>query len=119
MIKHMGKVKASVLLSNPAASSPQLLETDALANTGFHYLCIPEHIAQQLRLQTLEERTIVFPNGTLKSCAYVGPVEIHCLNRVCITGALVLGEEVLLGEIPLRDMNLRIHPLQKKLVVGV
>jgi hypothetical protein len=37
-------------------------------------------------------------------------VELHFKNRVGFTGALVLGNEVLLGAIPMEDMDLVIIP---------
>lgn len=117
--KTLGKVKTSILLTNPAEPGLQRIEADSLANTGINYLCIPAHVAQQLKLKTLEKRTIVRADGSLLRCDYVGPVQIDCLHRTCLAGALVLGDEVLLGDIPLRDMNLCIHPSRKKLVVSL
>jgi hypothetical protein len=37
---------------------------------------------------------------------------------MCLTGALVLGETVLLGAIPIEDMDLVIHPAQLKITVN-
>ena len=41
---------------------------------------------------------------------YVSPVRISMLNRECVTGALVFGNQVLLGAIPMEDMDLIIEP---------
>jgi hypothetical protein len=41
---------------------------------------------------------------------YVGPVEVRFGNRRCFTGAMVLGNEVLLGAIPMQDMDLVLRP---------
>jgi hypothetical protein len=38
------------------------------------------------------------------------PVEVRFKNRVCFTGAVVLGQEVLLGAIPMEDMDIIIIP---------
>lgn len=38
--------------------------------------------------------------------AYVGPIEVRFANRRCFTGAMVLGDEVLLGAIPMEDIDL-------------
>ena len=35
---------------------------------------------------------------------YAGPIEILFENRNCFVGALVLGDEVLLGVVPMEDM---------------
>ena len=36
----------------------------------------------------------------------MGPIEVNFANRRCYTGAIVLGNEVLLGAIPMKDMDL-------------
>ena len=41
---------------------------------------------------------------------YVGPIEIRFKNRVGFSGALVLGNQVLLGAIPMEDMDLVVIP---------
>jgi hypothetical protein len=37
-------------------------------------------------------------------------VEVRFRNRRCFTGAMVLGNEVLLGAIPMEDMDLVLQP---------
>ena len=49
-------------------------------------------------------------DGSKKSVPYVGPVELRFKNRVGFAGALVLGDEVLLGAIPMEDMDLIVIP---------
>jgi hypothetical protein len=39
-------------------------------------------------------------------------------NRLCFTGALVLGNEVLLGANVLEDLDVIISPIQRKLIVN-
>jgi len=41
---------------------------------------------------------------------YVGPIEIKFKNRTGFAGALVLGTQVLLGAIPMEDMDLIVIP---------
>lgn len=48
----------------------------------------------------------------------MGPIKINFENRMCLTGALVLGENVLLGAIPIEDMDLIIHPAKMTLTVN-
>ena len=40
----------------------------------------------------------------------MGPIEVRFANRRCFTGAMVLGNEVLLGAIPMQDMDLVLRP---------
>jgi hypothetical protein len=78
--------------------------------------CIPSHIAIQLDLKEFEKREVTVADGTKHLCPYVGPIRLQVANRQCLTGALVLGEEVLLGAIPIEDMDMIIHPAQLKLM---
>jgi hypothetical protein len=45
-------------------------------------------------------------------------VEVRCANRRCFTGAMVLGDEVLLGAIPMEDMDLVLQPQLQQLSVN-
>ena len=114
----MGIIYSDITLSNPSNTSLQVVEIKALVDTGALFLCIPEHIAIQLKLQEYEKREVTIADGSKRLCPYVGPVKINYLNRMCLTGALVIGENVLLGAIPMEDMDLIIHPAQLKLIVN-
>ena len=85
----------------------------ALADSGAVHLCIPEHIAIQLQLRELEQREVILADGRRRTVPYMGPIEVSFANRRCFTGAMVLGNEVLLGAIPMEDMDLVLrHKLQ-------
>ena len=90
----------------------------ALADSGAVHLCIPEHVAIQLQLQELERREVVLADGRRRTVPYVGPVEVRFRNRRCFTGAMVLGDEVLLGAIPMEDMDLVLQPQLQKIDVN-
>jgi len=94
---------------HPAADLAPL-EVSALADSGAVHLCIPEHLAIQLNLAELERREVVLADGHRRTVPYVGPVEVRFRNRRCFTGAMVLGNEVLLGAIPMEDMDLVLRP---------
>ena len=81
-------------------------------------LYIPKHLAIQLKLTEYEKREVTIADGSKKLVPYVGPIKINYQNRMCLTGALVLGNMVLLGAIPIEDMDLIIHPAQLKLIVN-
>jgi hypothetical protein len=49
---------------------------------------------------------------------YVGPIETRFKNRVGLGGALVLGDQVLLGAIPMEDMDLVVIPRDRKVDVN-
>jgi clan AA aspartic protease len=117
-IAGMGLAYAQLTLSNPR--EPQLLaiEVRALADSGSTYVCLPEHVAIQLRLETLYQREVTIADGSRRVCPYVGPLQVRFDGRACFTGALVLGEEVLLGAIAMEDMDLVISPSDRRVTVN-
>ena len=114
----MGLIRATVTLLNPTAPDLLGLEVSALADSGAVHLCIPEHLAVQLQLRELERREVVLADGHRSSVPYMGPVEVRFANRRCFTGAMVLGDEVLLGAIPMEDMDLVLQPQLQQLTVN-
>ena len=57
-------------------------------------------------------------DGSEKSVPYVGPIEIRFKHRVGFTGALVMGDQVLVGAIPMEDMDLVVIPRTRTLDVN-
>jgi len=114
----MGVVNTSLTLSNPRRPELEPLEVEALADTGATHLCIPEHVHLQLGLEVLEWREVVLADGSLRSVPYAGPVQMRFGNRTGFTGALVMGQQVLVGVIPMEDMDLVVVPRTRRLEVN-
>ena len=114
----MGIMNIELVLSNPRQTSLQPVRVEALVDTGAITLCIPEHVRIQLQLEELERREITVANGKKEVVPYVGPVRIACLGRSCFGGALVLGDRVLLGAVPMEDMDLVISPTKRQVTVN-
>jgi len=114
----MGLVYASISLRNPREVELKPLEVRALVDTGATHLCIPEHVAIQLKLEAVYEREVTTADGSKRLCPYVGPIEVRFNGRASFTGALVLGDEVLLGAVPMEDMDLVISPSTHNVVVN-
>jgi clan AA aspartic protease len=114
----MALTYASVRLSNPSRPQLRAMDVHALVDTGSVYLCVPEHVALQLELTELEKREVALADGRKHLRPYAGPVRIEFQGRNAFTGALILGDEVLLGAIPLEDMDLVVHPLSQELTVN-
>jgi clan AA aspartic protease len=102
----MGLAYATLELRNPKEPDLPPLFVRSLADTSAPHLCIPAQVARQLRLQELQRREVVTAEGRNMLCSYVGPVEVSCNGRSCYTGAIVQGDEVLLGAMPMEDMDL-------------
>ncbi len=114
----MGYVKAQVGLSNPSRPEFAKLDVSALVDTGSLMLCIPQHVQLQLGLEQAETREISTADGSRHVVPYVGPVRVTFGNRQCFVGALVLGDEVLLGAVPMEDMDLVVLPAEHRLAVN-
>lgn len=114
----MGLVSAKVLLENPQEPGLRGIEVDTLVDSGAVHLCIPEHLQIQLKLKEIDKKEVTLTDGSKRLVPYVGPVLIRFKNRVGFAGALVLGDEVLLGAIPMEDLDLVVLPKEKKLDVN-
>ena len=114
----MGMIRAEIELSNPKDSSLKPIVINALVDTGAITVCIPEHIVLQLGLEEIEKREVTTADEKHHVVPYVGPVQIRFENRTCFTGALVMGDSVLLGAVPMEDMDLVIAPSRETIAVN-
>jgi clan AA aspartic protease len=114
----MGLVRGRIALRNPRKPDLNPVEVDALADSGAVHLCIPAHVQIQLGLEEISRKEATLADGGKKVVPYVGPVEIRFKNRVGFAGALVMGDEVLLGAIPMEDMDLVVIPSSRTLDVN-
>lgn len=106
----MGLFTAKVLLKNPRKGGLQPVEVEALADTGAVHLCIPEDVRIQLALDEIDGKEVTIADGSKRLVPYVGPVEVRFKNRIGFVGALVMGDQTLLGAIPMEDMDLNVIP---------
>ena len=114
----MGLVNEKVLLKNPRLPELAPVDVVALADSGAVHLCIPEHVQIQLKLEAIDNKEVTLADGSKKLVPYVGPIELRFKNRVGFAGALVMGDQVLLGAIPMEDMDLIIIPKTRTLDVN-
>ena len=83
----MGLVRTEIELSNPRDAGIRPLRVMSLVDTGALHPCVPEQVA------------------------------IKFENRACFTGALVFGNEVLLGAVPMEDLDVLASPATRTLIV--
>ena len=114
----MGLVSAKIQLSNPVDRSLSPLETAALAGTGALHLCISTHIQIQLKLTEIDRKEVILADGSRQLVPYVGPIETRFKNRVGFVGALVMGDQVLLGAIPMEDLDLIVIPATRTIDIN-
>lgn len=114
----MGLVNAEVTLRNARRPDLEPAKVTALADSGALHFCIPEHVQIQLELEEIDKKEVTLADDSHKLIPYVGPVEIRFRNRVGFVGALVMGNQVLLGAIPMEDMDLVVIPSTRSLEVN-
>ena len=114
----MNKSDATLTLRNPVHPELATIEVKALADTAATHLCLPKQVADQLELVEQDQREATFEDRSKKLLPYVGPGEIRFGNRSCFLGAMVLGDEVLLGTIPMECMDLVVSPMTREVMVN-
>jgi len=114
----MVHIFADIELSNPRNPELRSIPVHALADTGALMLCLPEHLAIQLELETETTREVTVAEGRSIKVPYAGPIKVRFENRICYVGGLVMGDEVLLGAVPMEDMDLVLSPSQQKVSVN-
>lgn len=114
----MGIAHATIRLENPKRNDLHPIEVEALAHTGSLFLCIPEEVRLQLQLTPTSQKEVTTADGRRTLCPYVGPLRIQFENRECYVGAVVLGDEVLLGAVPMEDMDLVVVPSARRVAAN-
>jgi clan AA aspartic protease len=114
----MGLTHASLKLTNLFTGAT--VELQALVDSGATPMCITESIARQLGFDTTEvySTRIRIADASRIEVPVVGPIRIEFENRSCCTEAYVLGDEPLIGVIPIEAMDCIIEPRNQRLVVN-
>ena len=96
------------------------LEVKALVDSGAYMFAINEKIKTQLGLEAIDHQTAELANSEILKLEIVGPIDIKSENRSTTVRAMVLpGEsEILLGSIPMKDMDVVVEPRKQQLIVN-
>jgi len=124
----VGNVFAEITLKNGAdlilARNGHITEQDvrsrtmtAMVDTGAMTLVIGEDLCQELGLAVIGTHVAYLAGGTEVFCKVTEPIQICWKDRTSTTSAWVLpgDEEVLLGVIPLEEMDLIVNPVSGEL----
>ena len=90
----------------------------ALVDTGAATLVINENVRQELGLEIEGEKKVTLANATSEICKIAEPVEVHWKNRKMTCQPWVFSGKgtVLLGAIPLENMDLAVDMQRQELV---
>lgn len=91
-----------------------------LVDSGAYMMAINKDIQTQLDLRKVGEKEAILANGTSRKLDIVGPLDLKFENRETTVRAMVLpgNAEVLLGAIPMEDMDVVIDLKNQTLIVN-
>ncbi len=99
----------------------QTITVRALVDTGAMFMCVTEAMATQLGFVSSEMSTqwVTFADGRQMKVPRIAPIEIRFdKTRNYVTEALVLGNEALMGVLPLEAMDLMVNPVLQQVIVN-
>jgi len=110
-----------VALANQGFIKPENIRTvtvTAIVDTGSYSLMLDEQTSEKLGLGKTGEKPIRIANGERIICPVTTPVEINWKNRESVMRAISVPglPQILLGLLPLEDMDLIVHPHKHELV---
>jgi len=123
----MGEVRTKAILINALdealarrgqISSDQIrkYEADAIVDMGAVRSVLPAHVVQQLGLDIRGQRVAEFADGRKETVDVTESVVINIGGRDTLEEALVLGDEVLIGQTVLEKLDLLVNCYEQKLV---
>lgn len=123
----MGEVKVKVLLTNAADEAfarrkkigldeVRTYEAEAMIDTGAVQTVIPADVARQLGLETPRQRGIEYADGRKEIVPVTEAIVIEIRNRATNDEALVLGDEVLIGQTILEKLDLHVDCANQKVI---
>ena len=87
---------------------------------GVYRLIINKETCDFLHLRIIEKKWVEWANEKTDYVSVVGPVEICFKNRRSMKDAIVLPNDygIILGSIPISEMDVLIDPLRQRLIVN-
>lgn len=123
----MGEVRVQVRLSNALdralARRGQIrtedirsYEADALVDTGAVSSVIPANVMEQLGLQADGQRVAEYADGRNDVVDLTEPITFDIIGRKTTEGAMVLGNEVIIGQTILEVLDLLVDCNNRKVI---
>jgi clan AA aspartic protease len=91
-------------------------EADALVDTGAVRMVLPPEVAARLGLGVRGQRVVEYADGRKEAVGVTGPLVIELEGRDTLEEALVLGDEVLIGQTVIEKLDLFVDGQQHRLV---
>lgn len=106
-------------LSRQGQLSPAKIRTyeaDAMVDTGAVRSIIPPHVVERLGLTIRGKRVVEYADGRNDVVDVTGPVLFKILDRDTLEEALVLGDEVLIGQTVLEKLDLMVDCSRNRVI---
>lgn len=123
----MGEVRIKVKLTNAlddalfrrgqlAKDEMRVYEADALVDTGAVRSVIPTHVVEKLDVGIRGNRVAEYADGRKESVGLTEPVLFDLMGRDTVEEALVLGDEVLIGQTVLEKLDLLVDCANQRVI---
>jgi len=123
----MGEVRIQVKLANVTdlalaaagkldAQSIRTIEADALVDTGAVRSCVPQPLLDRLGIRPYETMLVEYANGQKEAVGIAEGVRFEILHRRSSDDALVVGDEVLIGQTLLEKMDLLVDCANRRVI---
>jgi len=123
----MGEVRTKVKLSNSYDESRRQrgeitkdevrrYEADALVDTGAVSPVIPANVVKMLGLLSRGQRVAEYADGRKDIVEITEPIIFNIIGRETEEGAMVLGDEVIIGQTILEVLDLQVDCRNQKLI---
>jgi clan AA aspartic protease len=108
--KPMGIVYANITLTNPLLEKS--VNVRVMVDTGTTHMIVTADVARELGfdLEEMSTYSLTVADSRRVRCPRIQPVQIRFDDRTYLTEAAVLGDECLMGVIPLEAMDLVVNP---------
>lgn len=125
----MGEIRVRVTLTNSMdealhrrkklkKSAVRTYEADALVDTGAVRSVIPSHVMQALGVLSRGERVAEYADGRKEAVSITEPIIFDLMGRDTQEEALVLGDEVLIGQTVLEKLDLLADCVNRRLIAA-
>ena len=94
----------------------RVYEAQALVDTGAVRTVMPVHVVQQLGLQRRGERMAEYADGRREVVGVTEPVIIEVDGRDTLEEALILGDEVIIGQTVLEKLDMFVDCVNQRLI---
>lgn len=91
-------------------------EADALVDTDSARCVLPSHVVQRLGLETIGRRVAEYADGRLEAVDITEPFNLQVLEREELENAMVLGDEVIIGQTALEKLDLFVDCVNQRLI---